>query len=106
MFCNCIEKGSYTKLNDRNQQKGDDSFCFTKIHETKRHCEYPDCIDCLLGKLEKENWKKKPENIMLKIAYENKIIKNPASCINELNKEDKKNSEQILALYFTKYEFC
>ena len=56
MFCNCIEKGSYTKLNDRNQQKGDDSFCFTKIHETKRHCEYPDCIDCLLGKLEKEIW--------------------------------------------------
>ena len=52
-----------------------------------------------------ENWKKSPEKKFLKIAYEKKIIQHIATSLSELNKEDKKNLEQILALYNFKYDY-
>ena len=52
-----------------------------------------------MKELIKENWQRYPENVMLKIAYEKKIILNLVTSISDLNKEDKKNLERINFLY-------
>ena len=59
-------------------------------------CENENCLNCLAKELNEENWQKNTENVLLKIAYEKKIIKNIANSMSELNKEDKKNVERIL----------
>ena len=69
------------------------------------NCEYYDKLDCLLEKLNNEDWNNNPDDTLLKFAYDNKIIKNDAASFIELNKEDKKNLEEVLTLYYLKYEF-
>ena len=68
------------------------------------NCECYDQLDCLLEKLNNEDWKNNPDGILLKFAYDNKIIKNDAASLIELNKEDKKNLEEVLVLYYLKFE--
>ena len=101
---NRILKRSYTKLKDESE-KSDDSFHLTMIQTENKNDEYIKCLDCLLEELKMENWKKNPEKMFLKMAYEKKIIQNIATSLSELNKEDKKNLEQILALYNFKYDY-
>ena len=67
------------------------------------NCEYYDQLDCLSEKLNNEDWKNNLD-LLLRFAYDNKIIKNDAASLNELKKEDKKNLEEVLALYFLKLE--
>ena len=82
MFWNCISKQNYNK-----------------VPHSDKNCEVENCADCLVKELIKENWQKNPENVMLKIAYEKKIILNLVTSINDLKKEDKKNLERINFLY-------
>ena len=103
MLSNLIPKRSYIKLKDK-IRKGEQIPCFTKTHEENLNCDQNNCLDCLLDELKNEDWKHSPENVFLKSAYEKKIIQNLANSLNELNKEDKKNLQQILTLYNLKYE--
>ena len=81
MFSNCIPKENYSQMkNQRNE------------------CENENCLNCLAKELNEENWQKNPENILLKIAYEKRIIRNIASSISDLNQDDKKNLELVLYL--------
>ena len=57
------------------------------------------CLKCLIEELKDEKWYDSPENVLLKIAYEKKIIQNNTTSIKELNKEDRKNVEAMLYLY-------
>ena len=45
------------------------------------------------------------QNVFLKIAFEKKIVQNIYTSIKGLNKEDKKNVEYFLAMYYLKYEY-
>ena len=67
-----------------------------QYHNNSEKSETDSCMDCLIKELKKEDWGKFSEKMLLKIAYEKKIIKNIANSMSELNKEDKKNVEQIL----------
>ena len=78
---------------------------YSRLHNKDEKCGTHDCNECLVTELLKENWQEKPENDYLKIAYEKKIIQHIANSLSELNKEDKKNLEQILALYNFKYDY-
>ena len=73
---------------------------YTKQHSKNEKCENDTCLDCLIEELKKENWHNSSEDVLLKIAYEKKIIQNIVTSISDLNKEDKKKLEQILSLYY------
>ena len=104
MLFNRILKRSYTKLKEESE-KSDDSFHLTMIQPENKNDEYIKCLDCLLEELKMEKWNKSPEKMFLKIAYEKKIIQNMSTSFSELSKEDKKNLEQILALYNFKNDY-
>ena len=70
MFWNCVSKQNYTNL-----------------HKDEK-CEEDNCEECLVKELLKENWQRNPENVILEIAYEKKIIKNIVTSIRELNPND------------------
>jgi len=56
-------------------------------------------LDIFKKELQLMNWLEDPEYVVLKIAYEKKIIQNPAISIYDLTKEDKKNLKRLLFLY-------
>ena len=56
-------------------------------------------LDILIKELQQINWLEDPEYVILKIAYEKKIIQNAAISIYDLRKEDKKNLERVLFLH-------
>ena len=93
LFDCCIAK---TKTKGKNK----------KFHDKSCECENCLSMECLLEKLKNQDWKNNPENVFLEIAYDNKIIKDIVTSSSQLNSEDKKNLEEILALYYLKYEFC
>ena len=51
----------------------------------------------LIEDLRKKNWQKAPEDVLLKIAYEKKIIKNFTTSFDQLNQEDKQNLKFIMS---------
>ena len=61
-------------------------------------CENNNSFKCFIEDLKRENWHHSPEDVLLKTAYERKIIQKNPTTINELDKEDKKNLKDILVL--------
>ena len=49
-----------------------------------------------MANLRKKKWQEAPEDIFLKIAYEEKIIKKITHSFDELNQEDKGNLKFIM----------
>ena len=81
MFSNCIPKGNYSEMKKQSNK-----------------CENENCLNCLATEMNEENWQKNTENVLLKIAYEKRIIKNIAISISDLNQDDMKNLELVLYL--------
>ena len=76
-------------------------FCPIRIHNKTVDENVGDnnnSLKCFIEDLKRENWHHSPEDVLLKTAYERKIIQKNPSTINELDKEDKKNLKDILVL--------
>ena len=74
-------------------------------HSEEQIIENMNCLRSLIEELKRENWHHSPDDVLLKVAHEKNIIQNNTATLKNLNKEDKKNLEEILALYYLKYEF-
>ena len=74
-------------------------------HSKEQIIENMKSLRYLIEELKRENWHHSPDDVLLKVAHEKNIIQNNTATLKNLNKEDKKNLEEILALYYLKYEF-
>merc|ERR1711922_135773 len=76
-------------------------FCPIRIHNktvNENVCENNNSLKYFIEDLKRENWHHSPEDVLLKTAYERKIIQKNPTTIDQLDKEDKKNLENVLVL--------
>ena len=76
-------------------------FCPIRIHKKpldENVCEINNSLKCFIEDLKREKWHHSPEDVLLKTAFEKKIIQKNPTTINGLDKEDKENLKCVLVL--------